>query len=152
MAEQIPGSSEQTYNPSMTDWRVLVALKPDYGQDLTAGHGPILQASLETSALSLMGTSVETHVESDALLVSFYLGDMNSDSAVQTSVSDVYRALHTAGMGDMRFLAMQLGRQLEVAVFGEEYFAGDQCSVGDPAYELYREHVAAYEALSSQEQ
>ncbi len=156
MAEQTPGIgggeiAEQIYNPSITDWRALIVLQPDYGQALTSEHGSALRASLKRLAFNVMGATVARHDESDALLISFYLGDMDPNAAVQEGIASVYKALHAAGMGDMQFLAMQLSRQLEVEVFGEEYFASDRCFVGEPAYELYREYVSAYEALSSQD-
>jgi hypothetical protein len=148
MAEQTPeNNSEQGYRPAFTDWRGLIVLAPMADHDMLPHHRDALQQALDGSAHSLFGTTVSQPEASNTLEVHFYMGDVSAEAAVSDSIASICLAVQESRLGDMELVAMQAARQLDLEIFGEDYFTSDNCYVGQFAYDTYRSITDAHDSL-----
>jgi hypothetical protein len=137
------------YQPSLEDWRGLVVLSPEPGNDFLVYDSLKLEMALRVSAFSLHAVGVDIPTVSDNLMVNFYMpGEPLAEDAIKQSVSSIYSAARDIEL-PMQFTAMQLGRYLDIQLMGEEYFGSEHCDVGQQGYDAYRSFSDALEVIDS---
>jgi hypothetical protein len=140
----IPG-----YDPSLDDWRGLVALAPEHGRGFEAQDEQRLALALRAAGDCLRASGVESPADSDVLLVTFYVPYAPRLSAVHDSLATICLATRQAKL-QVGLAGMQLASQFDIQLYGsgeaEAYLASEDCAVPE-AFQLYHDFDRSYSHL-----